>query len=535
MDEPPVKRVCREEPETVPMTHAATAAPLIADVLTAEQKQFFHDHGYVIVPNVLTPAQCMDLRRAVASALNYNLLERYGESYRIAVDDPSSFAILADADVRKRVLKNPNIIYIGSENSPTDPVNTRAPRLAKQTGMGPLMNLYDLPEKHAHVTANRTIYNAMRELYALVADQWPQYALCDRAHAHMLLMQPERMGLKVPPGKGRTPAMMNHVDCYFPDQPPPPVGSRKDATLFTDPHGPGQRLQGLVTFWMDQTAGPESGTLEVIPGFHVYWELFGLFTHPETGLEGHRRPLGVVQHPPIPLDAKTLEAFNTYVGIYTELQSEHRWMLARRAEQTSSSAPSSSSSPAVGAANKFITSTCMYGRVWLRTNMHMHARDLLLTSTAPVVPDKARPLQWTTVLPSPSESIHDSGHLFVRWWCIIIVFFVGALSFLTRARRPLLGFFSCRFRFGIVHCRTVMPASLPRPRRRAPVATLITVPRCTSMTFMLRRGAFFLVASHGVMDLSAKTMPSNDLLTSTLPIARTVVNFLWTARIVICA
>lgn len=211
-----------------------------------------------------------------------------------------TFSVLVDQEYRKKNLKNPNIVYEGGV------FNTRKPLLTKQSGMGPLLNLYFLPEVQQYVISNETVYKCILDAYNVFSKEKIVKLYC----------MPERLGLKVPTksSKSKTGSMIQHLDSL-----PSCLQIGGNDAIFKTPSHVGDRIQAFVTYWLPHFKPEGSGTLQVIPCFHKYWELFSEFIHPDSGFKDQKREKTDFAFLCMEPKLFNLKLFNSYIAAYTAI------------------------------------------------------------------------------------------------------------------------------------------------------------------------------------------------------------------------
>ena len=194
------------------------------------------EQGYTIVRNFLSPEECQSLTRSFISA---SLGLVFGGT-NIDINDERNLLLFTDPALRKERLANPNMIWRNG--------NSRQPLLSKSCGM---IDIHYNPEQMRMINFNPGLYDFMSILYQKK----------ELVHS----FGPERFSIK-PQGSTEMP---KHIDAnpFYPDVNHP------------------ERIQTSITLSIGKDVKLEhSGTLYLLPYFHLYWKFVGSLFHPTTGL-----------------------------------------------------------------------------------------------------------------------------------------------------------------------------------------------------------------------------------------------------------
>jgi len=203
------------------------------------------EKGYVVFPNALSRKKCKKLTtKLMNETVNIVFTNRGYDVTQFNLQD--RIQLLVDPKRRKDVFGEE------ANNSVWRNGNSRKPIHSKSCGM---INIHYYPKLLKYVTLNSKLYRNMAEVY--------EYE--DLVHTQGF----ERVGIK-PQG---TPDMDKHFDIN---------PFNKDVNYDDSIR---HRIQSLITLSIDEECNArDSGTIEMIPYFHLYFEFFSHLCHPVTGL-----------------------------------------------------------------------------------------------------------------------------------------------------------------------------------------------------------------------------------------------------------
>lgn len=191
---------------------------------------------------------------------------------------PEPELLLTDAALRAQHNIDPEVVWHRG--------NSRQPKISKSCGM---VNVYHNPMIRDRCLFNPRVIETIRGLYRLLPESTDDERL-------VYMNGPDRLGFK-PINADHMP---RHIDSNF--------------CLPIKEQHPRYRVQGVLTLQI--TPGKYNGSVEVLEGFHHYFELFGIYCgqmkYPPLKGEGFHRLEGSVY-------LKALPAFITYLHkeIYT--------------------------------------------------------------------------------------------------------------------------------------------------------------------------------------------------------------------------
>lgn len=196
--------------------------------------------GYLVVKNVLSQEDCRRLSSSLIKAVSELVFTRQG--FDVDPTDPETLELFMDQKLRELKLGESGKTAVWRDG------NTRQPLISKNCGMSHIHFNEDLLKT---ITYSEELYNTMSRIAGT-----PHLVHC---------AGPERFCLK-PKGATDMPA---HID----------------SNLFHKDVNYEFRIQSLVTLKMDTEISPrDSGTLCVIPYFHLYWDFAREIFHPQRGI-----------------------------------------------------------------------------------------------------------------------------------------------------------------------------------------------------------------------------------------------------------
>ncbi len=254
----------------------------LTEAITSRDMLSYVDKGYAIIENpVLTSSECKLLRK---KAFEFTNLMFDDEEVQVDPSKPETLKLLTDKNYRALHLENPNCIYVGGVAN--ERPNTRQPYMSKTTGMA---HQYYGPEKSVLVDSNPLMYQVASTLY----------------EEKQLKLEPSRFSIKAPGSND----MLAHLDCG----------------LFDMDYKVNTRIQSMVVVDRPTDVNTrDSGTIEIIPRFHLYFKLAQQFLHPETGYKKYRYPAKYKNKYQSYMTPKlfNLEKFNKYINVYTKIQNK---------------------------------------------------------------------------------------------------------------------------------------------------------------------------------------------------------------------
>ena len=256
------------------------------------------EHGYTIVRNFLSPEECQTLTRSFISS---SLGLVFGGT-NVDIHDERNLLLFTDLALRKERLHNPNMVWRNG--------NSRQPLLSKSCGM---IDIHYNPEQMRIVNFNPKLYDLMSALYQ------------KRELAHSF--GPERFSIKP---QGSTD-MHKHIDAnpFYPEvnhravdylaQPEAEKGDQPKRMGLGPARLVPERIQTSITLSIDKNVKVEhSGTLFLIPYFHLYWQFVGELFHPTKGLVPYPDDKSRFFVLPTDWNKKYLPLLRQYATEYTE-------------------------------------------------------------------------------------------------------------------------------------------------------------------------------------------------------------------------
>lgn len=204
------------------------------------------ENGYLVVENTLPKEDCDFLAKSIQNEILDLIFTRQG--FDIDTEDPDTPRLLVDQRLRVEKLGEKARGCVWRKGCTLNPIFT------KSTGM---VDCHFIPDVMKKIIFNKKLYKISAKI--------------NGTEKLAFTTGPERVSLKP---KGATD-MPQHID----------------SNLFHEEVNYPFRIQSLIVLQNDtEIKTRDSGTLCVIPYFHLYWNFASRIFHPVTGIKGYRFP-----------------------------------------------------------------------------------------------------------------------------------------------------------------------------------------------------------------------------------------------------
>jgi hypothetical protein len=217
--------------------------------LTSEDIELWKQRGWLITnPVGISNEDLNSIKTSIIDETFYCVFGSSGE-YNNAIKCPQPTKLFVDPKLREQYLQNPKCIWRNNFS--------QNPKISKSTGM---INLYHNVLVRDKILFNLDIYNIIHELYTSLFQKENKDSKNDKEVEIAYVLGPERVGIKT----YGTTDMPRHIDSR--------LFNDLDQTTPT-------RVQSIFTLDVDRQS-TSNGSIEVLEGFHNYWELGKwFFTH----------------------------------------------------------------------------------------------------------------------------------------------------------------------------------------------------------------------------------------------------------------